>query len=141
MFNGWLFAAGVLDALASGMHLACSAGGPAWYRFFGAGERIVRLAERRSWKAPLVTGAIATILASWSAYSFSGAGVLRPLPLLRPALVAISAAYLVRAAMLPLMLKWMPDRSRSFLVVSSLIVLGFGIVHAIGIASSWNVLG
>jgi len=56
------------------------------------------------------------------------------LPLLRPALIAIAAILLARAAALPLLFRVMPDRSPNFLWTSSAIVLAIGIVHAIGLA-------
>ena len=41
-----LLIGGGLSALAAALHLAIIAGGPSWYRFFGAGERTARLAAR-----------------------------------------------------------------------------------------------
>jgi len=138
MERGWLIAAGALNAGAALLHLACIVGGPAWYRFLGAGERMARLAERGSLRPALITIGIATVLGFWSAYAFSGAGVLPRLPLLRPALIAICAIYALRAAALPLMLTRMPDRSPAFLVWSSAIVLGFAVVHGVGIWLNWS---
>ena len=46
MRNPILFTGGVLSAAASLLHLAVIAGGPAWYRFFGAGEGMAQMAER-----------------------------------------------------------------------------------------------
>jgi len=77
------------------------------------------------------------MLELWSAYALSGAGVLPRLPLLRIGLVAICAIYLLRAAALPWMLARMPDRGTTFLVVSSLIVLLYGLIHLIGIVTAW----
>jgi hypothetical protein len=133
--NHWLIAAGLLDGAAALLHLSCIAGGPAWYRFFGAGEAMVAMAERGMARPTLITLAIAAVLAIWGAYAFSGAGLLPPLPLLRPALLAITAIFLARAAALPLLFRVMPDRSRTFLWISSAIVLAIGIVHAIGLAT------
>ena len=141
MTNGWLFAGGVLSGIASILHLGCIVGGPAWYRFFGAGERIARMAERDMIEPTIVTLFIAAVLAGWSVYALSGAGVLRGLPLLRPILVAICAVYLLRAAALPVMLATMHERSATFLVWSSAIVLVIGMVHAIGLWTGWARLG
>ena len=63
------------------------------------------------------------------------------LPFLRPALIAICTIYALRAAALPLMLGRMPDRSPGFLVWSSVIVLGFAVVHGVGIWLNWARLG
>jgi hypothetical protein len=133
--NRWLIAAGVLDGVAALLHLGCIIGGPAWYRFFGAGDAMVAMAERGMMRPTLITLTIATILAAWGAYAFSGAGLLPRLPLLRPALFAIAAIFLARAAALPLLFSVMPDRSSAFLWTSSAIVLAFGIVHAVGLAT------
>lgn len=139
--NAWLLAGGVLSGIAALLHLGCIIGGPRWYRFFGAGEHMARLAERGSLQPTIVTLAIALMLALWSAYALSGAEVLPRLPLLRIGLMAICAIYLLRAAALPLMLVRMADRGTTFLVVSSLIVLVYGLVHLVGIVTGWAVLG
>ncbi|MCT7653981.1 hypothetical protein MBH78_02710 [Oceanimonas sp. NS1] len=41
--------------LAALLHLAVIAGGPDWYRFFGAGEQMAKLAEQSSWYPALLT--------------------------------------------------------------------------------------
>ena len=136
--GAWIIAGGTASAVASAAHLACIAGGPRWYRAFGAGERVAREAERGlPWPA-LMTVGIAGVLALWSAYAFSGAGVIRALPLLRVGLVAITAMYLARGAVLffPAMLR-RPDLSAGFLFWSSLIVLAIGVVHAVGLVLAW----
>ena len=136
--NMWLVAGGVLSAAASLIHLATIAGGPDWYRFFGAGEEMAQAAERGSLMPPLVTLGIAAVLAVWALYAFSGAGLIRRLPLLRTALVAITAVYLLRAlALLPL-LALKPRLVDTFAVVSSLIVLGYGLTYAIGTWKAWR---
>ena len=70
----WLVLGGSLSALAAILHIAVIAGGPAWYRFFGAGEGMATAAERGSPTPALVTLAIAAILMVWALYAFSGAG-------------------------------------------------------------------
>jgi len=139
--NLWLAAGGALSALAAATHLAIIVGGPAWYRFFGAGERLSQAAERGSPMPAVVTVGIATVLAVWSAYAFSGAGLIPRLPLLRFSLVAISAVYLARAFLFvpALALKGLPVKA--FAVWSSLIVLVYGLVHAVGVWQAWDQLG
>ena len=136
--RAWLIAGGAASAAASVAHLACIVGGPRWYRAFGAGERVAREAERGlPWPA-LMTIGVACVLAVWAAYAFSGAGLIRPLPLLRAALVAVTAIYLARGAVLvfPAMLR-RPDLSAGFLFWSSSIVLAIGVVHAVGLVLAW----
>lgn len=135
-----LIAAGVLDLAAAVLHLACIAGGAAWYRFLGAGSRIVRMAEAGWWTPHIYAVLIGGVLTVWAAYCFSAAGLIPRLPLIRTALVAISAVYLLRAAAAPVMLATLTDRSPSFIWWSSAIVLVFGIVHAAGTALAWESL-
>lgn len=135
--NPWLIAGGSLSAAAAVLHLGIIVGGPGWYRFFGAGERMARLAEAGSFRPTLITIGIATILLLWALYAFSGAGLLRRLPLLRTGLVVISAIYLLRGLAPVPMLIARPALVDSFVLWSSLVVLLFGICHAVGTWIAW----
>ncbi len=137
----WLLTGGALSLVAAAVHLAVIVGGPDWYRFFGAGEGMARAAEAGSVRPALMTLGVAGVLAVWGAYALSGAGLIGPLPLLRAALVAITAIYLLRGLVLffPGMLR-RPDLSPAFLRWSSLIVLTLGLIHAIGTARVWHSL-
>ena len=136
--SSWLIAAAALSAAAALLHLGCIVGGPDWYRFFGAGEGMARAAARGDLRPTLITLGIATVLAVWAAYAASGAGLIPRLPLLRTALVAIAAIYLLRAiAFLPLHY-WRPQHSDAFALWSSAIVLVYGVVHLIGVLRAWR---
>ena len=139
MREPWLILAGCCSLAASIAHILIIIGGPAWYRFFGAGEPFALAAERGELWPAAVTFGIATVLAIWAAYAFSGAGMLPRLPLLRIALLAITVIYTLRGLVLfaPSMLG-RPDLSQTFLTWSSVIVLGFAIVHGIGIWRAWE---
>ena len=141
MGNPWLVAGGVLSTVASLLHLACIVGGPSWYRFFGAGEAFARAAARGSPVPALVTLAIATGLAIWAAYAFSGAGLIPRLPLIRIGLAVIAAIYLIRAVVfIPVL--WLSGQPvGAFAIWSSLVVLVYGAAYAIGLSQSWNALG
>src|SRR5882724_13062711 len=67
--NYILVAGGIFSSAAAVLHLAVIAGGPSWYRFFGAGERMAQMAARGSPRAALITVFIATVLAIWAAYA------------------------------------------------------------------------
>ena len=136
----WLTGAALLSAAAAILHLAVIAGGPDGYRFFGAGEDMARMAERGSIMPALVTLAIAAVLAAWSAYALAGAGRIRRLPLMRTALVAISAIYLLRGLVLIPALAKHGTAADPFVLWSSLIVLGFGITYAVGTFRAWPAL-
>lgn len=136
----WLIAGGILSLAAAALHVGVILGGPSWYRFFGAGEAMARAAERGAWQPTLITMGIATVLAIWAAYAFSGAGVIVRLPLLRTALVAISAVYLLRGLVLFHAMIFMPAAVTPFLVWSSLIVLVYGVTYAMGTWLAWPAL-
>jgi hypothetical protein len=129
-----------LSAIAALLHLGIIAGGPRWYRFFGAGERFARAAAQRKWYPTLVTLGIAAVLGAWAAYALAGAGVIGALPMLKTALVGITAIYLIRAfAYVPLVLA-KGGRITPFVVWSSLICFVFGLVHLLGLVQRWPAL-
>lgn len=135
--NYWLIAGGILSAIAALMHIAIIIGGPDWYRFFGAGEGMARAAAQGRMMPTLITFGIATMLAIWAAYAFSGAGLIVRLPLLRTALVIISGIYLIRALAVAPLLLTQTEQSNSFWLVSSGIVLIYGLAYAIGTWRAW----
>ena len=136
--NAWLAAGGGLSAAAALAHLAIIAGGPRWYDFFGAGPHMVRLAEQGSPKAALITFGIALVLAIWAAFAFSGAGMIPRLPLLKLALLGISAVYLVRALGYIPILGATGAPVGTFAWVSSAIVLVYAVVHILGTFQLWR---
>ena len=138
--SNWLILAGWLSMAAALLHIACILGGPDWYRFFGAGEGIARAAERGEWMPALITLGIATILAIWGAYAFSGSGWWPRLPLLRTGLVTITAIYLLRAIIFVPLHFARPQHTDAFAIWSSLIVLVYGIAYAVGTWRAWPAL-
>ena len=133
----WLVAAAVMSAVASALHVACIAGGPSWYRFLGAGERMAQMAEQGSWRPAVITAFIAAVLAGWAVYASSGAGLIGRLPLLRAGLIAIAAILLARAAAGAFPGLWRPDLSLAFKTWSSVTVCVMGLTFAIGTAKAW----
>lgn len=135
--NAFLIAGAALSGLAALAHAGCIVFGAPWYRFFGAGERMAKMAEAGSWYPAIVTAFIAAILASWSLYALSGAGVIPRLPLLRLALCAIAGVYLLRAiAGVPLAM-FSNGRSTAFWWWSSAICLAIGATYLIGLRQVW----
>jgi hypothetical protein len=134
----WLVIGGWLSLAAATLHLGCIFGGEDWYRFFGAGEGIARAAERGSWTPPLMALGIAALLTIFALYAFAGARLIRRLPLMRAALVAISAIYLLRGLVIvyPAAMA-RPDLSDGFMIWSSLVVLVYGVVYAVGTWRAW----
>jgi hypothetical protein len=130
--------AGAGSFAASLLHLACVAGGPDWYRFFGAGERMARMAARGHWYPTAVALGIAAILAAWALYAWSGAGLIRRLPLLRLGLCVITGVYLLRALAFVALQPFFPGNSAAFWYWSSGVCLGLGLLHALGLRQAWS---
>jgi putative oxidoreductase len=141
----WLLSGALLTGVASLLHLAIILGGPDWYRFFGAGERLAGLAARGEFYPTVVTAGIAAVLGVWMLYALSGAGMIRRLPFLRLALVLIAAVYLARGALGIPMVLFADDpyanelRARmAFMIVTSAICIGLGLCYAVGAAQVWR---
>lgn len=147
MRNGerWLRWGALGTGAAALLHLAIIFGGPDWYRFFGAGERMAGLSARGSAYPTVITAGIASILGLWALYALSGAGVIRRLPLLRLALVLIAGVYFARGALgIPAVLLAegpYADELKgrmTFMAVSSLICISLGFCYAFGAAGVWR---
>lgn len=136
-----LLAAGVMTAATSLLHVGIILGGPVWYRFFGAGERMAQQAARGFVYPTVVTAVLATILACSALYAFSAVGLLRRLPLTRVALAVIAAAFLTRGILGVPVVLWIDSpytqelRTRmTFMWVTSAVSLVMGLCYAIGAA-------
>lgn len=123
------------------LHLAIMVGGPAWYRFIGASEGMARLASAGSPYPASITAGIAAGLAVAACYGLSGAGILRPLPWLRPVLGLIAVVFFARGLLgVPVVLlgsgPYLAElRSRwLFMVVTSLVCLAVGMGYIVGAA-------
>lgn len=134
--------AGTLSCIASFLHLAVIVGGPEWYRTLGAGEAMVSMAEQGSWYPVLVTLGIASVLFVWGLYAFSAAGLIFRLPMLKPALMAISAVYLLRG-LAGLVVAFTPNlqdaglgpggNTTAFWLITSAICLVYAAFYVIGL--------
>ena len=136
----WLLMAAAISIAAGALHFACIAFGAPLYRALGAGERIAHMVERGRVLPHIYAAAIGTMLAIWAIYALAAAGLAPRLPLMKPALVAISMILLARGLGYPLMRMWRPDLSQSFLVWSSAIVTVYGLCFAVGAWKAWPVL-
>jgi hypothetical protein len=143
--NRWLVYGGALTAAAALLHVGIILGGPEWYRFFGAGEQMARLAARGAIYPTIVTASIAAILGVWALYAFSGAGVIRRLPLLRLALTLIAAVFLARGILGVPLVMLVDDpytnelkAKMTFMVVTSVICVVLGLCYAVGAARLWR---
>lgn len=140
-YNLALLIGAALSGIAALLHVGIIFGGAPWYRFFGAGEKLAAADAAGHLYPAVITAGIAAVLATWAAYALAGAGVIAPLPLLKAALLLITAIYLLRGlAIVPLLLL-ARGKATPFLVWSSLICIGFGAVHLAGVSQVWDRLG
>lgn len=123
------------------LHIAILIGGPDWYAFFGAPKGIVEMARAGDPFAPVSCLVISTILLVFAAYAFSGAGIVRRLPLLHNVLALIASVLILRGVLFIPLIVWRPGalagvcdcrQIDAFIVVTSVICLTMGMGYAIG---------
>ena len=112
--NKFLIIGSIGSAIAALAHLGCIIFGGDWYRFFGAGEQMAKMAEDGHWYPTVVTSIIVLVLSLWSLYGLSGAKVLFRLPLLKLGLIVISLIYLVRGVAFFAIMPMFPENSLTF---------------------------
>ncbi|MGY0579870.1 MAG: hypothetical protein ACW7DR_17750 [Paraglaciecola chathamensis] len=141
--NNQLIIAGSLSIVAALIHIGCIFGGPDWYLFFGAGQRMAQLSAQGDPYPTIVTLVIASILTGWGLYAFSGAGVIVELPLLKTCLVLITVIYLLRgvAGLIGPFLTSDPvvhQNSITFRLVSSIVCCIYGTFYLLGTVKLWR---
>lgn len=128
----WLLVAAAGSAIAALLHIGCIAFGASWYERFGAGRRVVRLAEAGHWWPPLMTAGITAVLLLWSLYALAAARH-APLPGSDWVLPGIATLLLLRAAMGFVLAVLRPGyNGRRFWLLSSLACLALGLAFALG---------
>lgn len=135
--NIYLIIAGCLSAIAALLHVLIIFNGAAWYKFFGAGDRFVQLSLQGSIYPNLVTLGIVVVLSIWSAYAFSGAGVIRELPLLKVALLIITTIYLLRGLVIIPIYFYDKSLLSWFVLWSSAISFIFGMFYLLGMIKKY----
>ncbi len=135
--NKSLMFGGVMSTLAAFLHIAIIFGGPDWYRFFGAPQKMVILAGQGSLVPTVRTFGIFIVLFVWGLYAFSGAGLLKKLPRLKLVLVIISAIYIIRGLFLFPIWIIKPALINNLIIWSSVACLIIGCAHAIGTRQIW----
>jgi hypothetical protein len=138
--NKFLIIGSICSAIAAFAHLGCIIFGGDWYRFFGAGEEMARMAEAGDSHPTIITSILVLILSIWSLYGLSGAKVIIRLPLIRLALIAISSIYLLRSIGFILLMPMFPENSLTFWFVSSTICLCIGSLYSVGTFQCWSKL-
>lgn len=139
----WFILGGVFSIAIAILHLAIIFGGAPAYRYFGAGEEMAQMASSGSVLPALVTFFIAVIFAIWGLYAFSGAGLIRRLPLLPVGLVVISSIYTLRGIGVIPQIVWVVNSPKSVSpqgLIFSLASLLVGIVYFVGTIATWRTL-
>ena len=131
----YLIAGGVISALISMLHVILAIE-PKLYSYISTDQEsaVIQMAERGSSLIIIATIALALIFAIWSIYAFSGAKLIRPLPLQRKILIAIGVIYILRALFLPSEINMVMTQGYPFrFVLFSAISLVTGLLYLIGI--------
>ncbi|WMW81542.1 hypothetical protein RF679_04480 [Undibacterium cyanobacteriorum] len=120
-------------ALASLLHLGCIVFGEPWYRFFGAGDKMIQLVNQGSSYPHRLTFFISVVLMVWALYGWSGAGFIRELPFRDLVLCLISGVLILRGLMAKPLSQKISGNSIIFWWVSSLICLMMGLSFLAGL--------
>ncbi len=140
IMNKPLILGAISSAIAALAHLGCIIFGGDWYRFFGAGEQMAKMAEAGDPYPTIVTSIIVLILFIWSVYGLSGAGLISKLPFVKTVLVLISSIYVLRGVTFIVLMPLFPENSVTFWLVSSSLCLSIGLLYSVGTYQSWSKL-
>lgn len=139
--NVYLIVAGVMSALISLLHILLAIK-PDLYQYIGpGGDALTKMAVQGSGIIILASLLLALIFALWAVYAFSGAGLIKRLPLLRTALIVIGVIYLLRALFLPteIQMVWNEAYPIRFVIFSKISLL-VGAFYLLGIWKGWQTL-
>ncbi|PJL43603.1 MULTISPECIES: hypothetical protein [Stenotrophomonas] len=137
----WLLVAAAGSAIAALLHVGCIVFGAPWYQRFGAGRRMVRLAQAGHWSPAVITAGITLVLVVWALYALAAAGWHEALPASRVVLPVIAMVLLLRASLgFGLALLRPGYNGVRFWVASSLVCLGLGLAFVLGTAQTWQSL-
>lgn len=92
----FLVLGGCIAGISAIWHLLCILGGPSWFIFARAPSEIITSAQQGTLLAPIGTIVVAALMLTCTLYAFSGAGIIRKIPLLKSALITISTLCLLR---------------------------------------------
>ncbi|MBA4122816.1 MAG: hypothetical protein H0X72_10205 [Acidobacteria bacterium] len=140
--NQWLKLGGILSFVVALLHLVIIFVGAPAYRYFGAGEDMATAAESGSAFPALITLVLVAVFTIWGLYAFSGAGVIRRLPLLTIALLLIGAIYTLRGVFVFQQIFQIATSSVQVApreVVFSLVSLVIGLAYLVGTVINWKI--
>jgi hypothetical protein len=134
-----LVSAGIIASIAALWHLLCIIGGPSWFEFARAPQQIINSSREGTLLAPLGTIIIASLMFACTLFAFSGAGFIRKVPLLKPALITISFLCTFRALLaIPILIK--PNGYDIWEIVASSVWLYVGVCFIFGTIEQYKLV-
>ncbi|QCJ70133.1 hypothetical protein C9446_09885 [Providencia heimbachae] len=127
-----LYLASIFTLIAALLHFACLFWGAAGFRFLGAGESLVKKAEKGSWYPNVAAIIVGGVLAICATYAFTAAKGSPTLPFTSPILMIVATIFLLRAALFPLLKSRFEGNSDLFWYVSSSVCLILGLFYLAG---------
>ena len=91
-----LISGGVIASAAAIWHLLCIWGGPSWFAFARAPKQLIDSAQQGTLLAPVSTVIVAGLMFACTVFAFSAVGLIRKVPLVKPALITIALLCTVR---------------------------------------------
>ncbi|SEI13844.1 hypothetical protein SAMN05660691_04134 [Rheinheimera pacifica] len=91
-----LISGGVIASAAAIWHLLCIWGGPSWFAFARAPKQLIDSAQQGTLLAPVGTVIVAGLMFACTVFAFSAVGLIRKVPLVKPALITIALLCTVR---------------------------------------------
>lgn len=88
--------AGLANILIAVAHIVCLLWADRMFQLTGISPEMQRWAEVNPVIPYLITVAVAVVFFVFGLYAFSAAGVIKPLPLLKPLVIIITALYMLR---------------------------------------------
>jgi len=139
--NYYLITGGVLSAFISIFHVVLVFN-PTLFSYVTPGQSaLTEMALQGSSITTVASIALALLFAIWALYAFSGAGMIRRLPLLRAALIIIGIIYILRSLFLPSEIKMVLTQAYPLqFVIFSLISLVTGLFYIIGVLKQRTIL-
>ena len=99
-------------------HMSCIVLGPECYRAQMAPEALIELSKSKPWRAAFETTLVSLLFVATAIFCLSGAGVIRKVPLLKPAIISISVICTLRGiATLPLSILF-PEQVTPFSIIA-----------------------
>lgn len=131
----FLIGGGFISALISLLHVILAIK-PGLYSVIAPSQAsaLSQMAVQGSRITSIVSIAIALVFAIWTIYAISGADLLRQLPLLRPALIAIGVIYILRSLFLPTEIRMVSNEGApSRIAFYSILSFVAGLLYLIGV--------